>query len=369
MTQETTVDTIEQPLRGARSFLADPDTVVMPVRGYTSRLYHDIKELLERGPVLPPAPEVGLRNDGVGTVYLGHPNCVLGPPESGKTWYAQALAVETLFSSGNVLFIDLDHNGVDATVSRFQSFGVPASTLEDPERFRYSEPEDPNEIDGIIADVKAGWKPTLVVIDSFGELGPMYGASSNSADDFTHVFRQAVKPFSLQGACVIVIDHEAKSRDSAAYGATGTSAKKRAYSGTMLRFRIDRPFSPGSGGEAEVTLIKDRNGGLRQHLATDKEPLVGKFKMTDTNGALNAYIHAAEYGEQPKLTGSITGSNISDLVNELERLDPPPTSVRDVRTRMSWGATKAQEALKAWRDKHDIEATISPFPGVPEGEA
>lgn len=335
--------------------------MTMIMTGYTPRLYEDIRALLERGPVEPPSPTVGLRSDGVGTVYSGHANCVLGPPESGKTWYAQATAVEVLFSGGSVLMIDLDHNGVDATVARFQSFGIKGDVLADPSRFRYCEPEDPVELDGIVADA-IDWKPTLVVIDSFGELGPMYGASSNSADDFTKVFRRAVKPFAMQGACVVVIDHEAKSKESAAYGATGTSAKKRAYSGTMLRFRIDKPFTPGAGGEAEVTLVKDRNGGLRRHLAAEKEALVGRFRMTDTNGALDAYIVAAEAGERPKLLGASTGANLPDLVQELDRLDPPPASVRDVCARMTWGKDKAREALKAWREMTGFEATVTPFP-------
>ena len=331
------------------------------ITGYTPTLYENIRELLERGPVAPPAPGIGQRSDGIGTVYAGHANCVLGPPESGKTWYAQATAAEVLFTGGSVLMIDLDHNGVDATVSRFQSFGIAGDVLSDPARFRYCEPDDQREIDGIVQDA-SDWQPTLVVIDSFGELGPMYGASSNSADDFTNVFRRAVKPFALHGSCVVVIDHEAKSKDSAAYGATGTSAKKRAYSGTMLRFRIDRPFTPGSGGEAQVTLVKDRNGGLRRHLATEKEPLVGRFKMTDTNGALDAYIVAAQAGEQPKMLGNTTGAALPDLVRELDRLDPPPSSVRDVCARMTWGKDKAREALKAWREVNGIEAVVTPFP-------
>lgn len=329
-------------------------TAAPTLTGYTPLLYENIRELLERGPVAPPAPEIGQRSDGIGTVYAGHANCVLGPPESGKTWYAQATAVEVLFRGGSVLMIDLDHNGVDATVARFQSFGISGEILSDPARFRYCEPDDQQAIDGIVRDA-TDWQPTLVVIDSFGELGPMYGASSNSADDFTNVFRRAVKPFALFGSCVVVIDHEAKSKDSASYGATGTSAKKRAYSGTMLRFRIDKPFTPGIGGEAEVTLVKDRNGGLRRHLAAEKEPLVGRFRMTDTNGALDAYIVAAQAGEAPTMLGNTTGASLPDLVKELDLLDPPPTSVRDVCTRMTWGTDKAREALKGWREMRGLD--------------
>lgn len=318
-------------------------------KGYTAALYCDVKRLLEEGPVKPPVPEFGERVDGVGIFYRGMVNGLIGDPESGKTWIALTAAADVLFTTGSVLLVDLDHNGPAATISRLRNFGVPAETLTDPTRFRYTEAEDATAINGIVNDAKA-WRPDFVVIDSVGELLPMYGANSNSADDFTRVHSAAIKPFAAAGAGVVLIDHQAKGSDSRSFGATGTAAKKRAISGTMLRVTVETPFTPGQGGAAEITLVKDRHGGLRASCPTDREPLVGRFTMTDTNGALNWSISAPAAGERPKLSHKIDGASGEQLIEKLRELTPPPSSVRDVKDRCGWGTGKASEAWRLWKE-------------------
>ena len=50
-------------------------------------------------------------------------------------------------------------------------------------------------------------------------------------------------------------------------------------------------------------------------------------------------------------------------VAALDDLEPPPASIRDVRARMGWGATRAGAALRAWRERAelaDLEADLAP---------
>lgn len=321
-------------------------------KSFNARLYADVAELLARGPIAPPAPTVGLRSDGIGIFYVGQVNMLFGDPESGKTLIAQCTAADELFRGRSVLIIDLDHNGAYATVSRFQSMGIKPEVLSDPERFRYAEPEDALEIDGIIADAKA-WKPDLVVIDSMGELLPVFAASSNSADDFTRVHARAIKPFAKLGATVVVIDHLAKGGDSRSYGSTGTAAKKRAIGGTMLRVVAVDQFTPGHGGKAEVTISKDRHGGLRAVSPTGKEPLATKFVLTDREGALHWRFEAPAPGELPTAATAHSPSLEAD-VKALEGLNPEPRSKSDVAQRMSWGNSRALAALQAWRARQEV---------------
>lgn len=323
--------------------------------GYTAALYCDVKELLERGPIQPPAPEYGQRNDGVGLFYRGMVNSLIGDPESGKTWIALTAAADVLFSGGSALIVDLDHNGPQATVSRMRAFGVPTETLSDPNRFRYTEAEDIPAILGVVDDA-ATWQPDLTVIDSVGELLPMFGANSNSADDYTRVHTAAIKPFATTGSCVVLIDHQSKGSDSRAYGATGTAAKKRAISGTMLRVTVDEPFAPGAGGAAEITLVKDRHGGLRASCSREREPLAGRFQMTDLDGALTWSIRPPADGEKPKLSHKVDGLSGEQMLNELDRLDPAPTSIRDIKTRCAWGTSKASEAWRLWQEREGAAA-------------
>lgn len=321
---------------------------------FTPSLYANVAEILANGPIKPPAPTVGLRSDGVGLFYVTAVNMLFGDPESGKTFIAQCTAADELFRGKSVLIIDLDHNGAHATISRFQTMGIKPEVLANPMRFRYAEPEDALEIDGIIADARA-WQPDLVVIDSIGELLPVFAANSNSADDFTRVHSRAIKPFAKIGATVIVIDHLAKGSDSRSFGSTGTAAKKRAITGTMLRVVVVDQFAPGHGGKAEVTISKDRHGGLRAVSPTGKDPLAAKFIMTDREGALHWRFETPQPGEVATSIASPSASLDAD-VQALDELDPAPRSKSDVAQRMRWGNGRAMAALRAWRELRGVSA-------------
>lgn len=318
--------------------------------------YTDIAALLSGD--LPPAPTpvYGIRDDGRGLFYADQVNLVFGDPEGGKTWVALATATEDLRPgmNGRVLVMDLDHNGAGPTVTRLLALGADREALADPTRFLYVEPEDRLHALTVVADMQS-WKPTVVVVDSLGELIPLFGSSSNSADDFTTVHSTILKPLAKAGACVLVIDHLSKGSDSRTFGPGGTSAKRRAVGGVSLRVRVKDAFTPGKGGSAYLSVNKDRHGGLREHCPTgDREPLAGTFELRPfEDGVLEAIIRAARDGESAPTDFGINGADpqrLADDVSALDALDPPPSSQRDVCARMSWGGNRAAEALRAWRD-------------------
>lgn len=318
--------------------------------------YFDIAALL-KGELPPsPVPKYGIRDDGHALFYDEQVNFVFGDPEGGKTWLALTAASELLRlgATGRVLVIDLDHNGAAATVTRLLALGADRDALADPERFLYVEPEDRLHATEVVADM-AAWKPAIAVVDSMGELLPLFGSSSNSADDFTTVHSRILKPLAKAGACVIVIDHLSKGSDSRTFGAGGTAAKKRAVGGVSLRVRAKDAFTPGKGGSAYLTINKDRHGGLREHCPSgDREPLAGLFELrVFDGGVLEPVIHAPKDGQSAPTDFGISGGDpqrLAEDVATLDALDPPPSSQRDVCTRMSWGGNRAAEALRAWRD-------------------
>lgn len=317
-----------------------------PVNGYTAGLYVDLARLMLEGLPKPPAPTIGIRTDSVGLMYEGMVNSVFGDPESGKTMVCLCIATEQLFTGGRVLMLDLDHNGPESITSRMLSFGVSESVLADPQRFRYAEPEDAGAIAKIIGDAQQ-WRPTFVVIDSVGELLPLYGANSNSADDFTNVHSSAIKPFAKAGAAVVLIDHLAKGSDSRSFGSSGTAAKKRAISGVSLRVTVVEAFTPGTGGRADISIAKDRHGGLRAHSPVgDREPLAAKFSLIDREGALDWKFYAPETGDHAATDDSAPRVDVDALAS----LQPAPTSVTDVKERMGWGTDRSAKALRTWRE-------------------
>jgi len=313
--------------------------------GFTPALYADIAQLLAGGNPEAPKPGVGERSDGNGLIYSAAVNMFFGPPESGKTMAADCIVADTLFAGGNVLTIDVDHNGVIPTIARFRALGVSADTLGDPQRFRYSAPEDTAEMLTVVADTKI-WSPTLAVVDSTGELLPMFGANSNDADQYTAVHRAVLTAMAKAGTAVIAIDHEAKNSDSRNYGSTGSAAKKRAIDGAMLRFTVVQQFVPGHGGKAALTIVKDRHGALRATSpSTEREPLAAVFQLIQREQALDWKFWA------PKADDTVTDPTVEADAAELDSLHPEPRSVRDVQDRMKWSPRRATPALKIWREK------------------
>jgi len=307
-------------------------------------LYADVAGMLDGTLPSPPEPDVLRRSDGVSLFYAGQVNLVFGDPESGKTWLCLAAVAETLTRGRSALVLDLDHNGAAATVSRLIDLGAPESALRDPQRFRYAEPEDGAEVLAIVADAGT-WHPYVIVLDSVGEVVPLFGGSSNSPDDFTRVHAAVMKPLAMGGAAVLCVDHLAKNSESRAMGSTGTAAKKRAVGGVSLRVTIADQFAPGHGGSAHVTIAKDRHGGLRQHCGNaDREPLAGTFVMRVDDTGPSWHIAAPADGQR----NPAEAPEQADL-DALAALDPAPASVRDVADRLHWKWKRAGDSLRAFR--------------------
>lgn len=310
-------------------------------------LYVDICALLDGTLPEPPEPQLGRRADGIRLFYAGQVNWLFGDPESGKSWLCLACVVEGLNAGRKVLIIDLDHNGAPATVRRLLDLGAKPEALRNPDCFRYCEPEDRAELRHVIDD-STTWRPAVAIVDSVGELLPMYGASSNSSDDFTNAHQYVLKPLARAGAAVIAVDHLAKNPDSRAVGPGGTAAKRRAIGGVSLRMRVKTPFTPGHGGSATLVINKDRHGGLRKHCPVgDREPVAGTFRLLAfADGVLEWAIYPPADGER-----NDDESAPAEDVRAVAELDPPPTTVEDARERLGWRKQRAVKALRAWREQ------------------
>ncbi|MFG1931311.1 hypothetical protein ACGFK1_11720 [Mycobacterium sp. NPDC048908] len=316
--------------------------------GPAVRLYVDIKKLLAEGLPEPPKPDVLARTDGHCLFYRRQVNWLFSDPETGKTFVALAAVAVELIKGGKALFIDLDHNGPDAIVDRLLMMGAPLSVLTDQARFRYCEPDDSLTVAQVVGD-SAQWKPDVVVVDSVGELIPLFGRDSNSADDFTRVHTAVLKPLAVSGAAVVAIDHLAKGADSRAQGPAGTAAKRRTIGGVSLRVKVMRPFTIDQGGAAILLVHKDRHGGVRRHCPVgEREPMAGTFVLKPANeiadGELCWHINAPKPGDRDPDAGAEP-----DLVNRIAVMDPPPSSIDDARERLGVRKDRAAKAYREWK--------------------
>ncbi|MFJ2355113.1 hypothetical protein [Frigoribacterium sp. NPDC087798] len=199
----------------------------------------------------------------------------------------------------------------------------------------------------------------LFVVDSMGELLPIFGASSDSSDEYTKVHRAVLTAAARAGAAVLTIDHLAKGSESRAFGGTGTIAKKRAVDGALYRVEASQAFAPGKGGAASVRLLKDRHGSVRGGLDASSN---GVREPTVTTFVIDAPTSDWRFDAPgPVLTeAQLEDAKARVDAARLDLLNPPPTSQRDVQTRMKWGGSRALVALNEWKSQRSGSAPVAP---------
>jgi hypothetical protein len=211
-----------------------------------------------------PPPDYVRRDDGTCLFYAGKVNGVFGDPEHGKTWLAQLAIVQALNEGGTAAMLDVDHNGPQATAGRLYLLGAELDAISDPDRFRYYEPEDGEELLNAVTDI-TNRRVDVTVLDSLGEIFPMLGVKTNDGDEITTAMRQVLTRPALAGSCVITIDHLPKSTEARTSGfAIGSIAKKRMIRGAYLRADAKTKPSPGAIGRITLRIEKDTTGELRR---------------------------------------------------------------------------------------------------------
>lgn len=284
---------------------------------------------------------VGTRTDRQCLFYAGKVNTLFGDPEGGKSLIAAAIAVETLQQGGKVLWLDLDHNGVQEIVSRLLDFGADPARLRDPEAFRLLDnPDDPELVLRAVQDARS-WMPTIAVVDSMGELIPMFGGNSDSADDYTSINRRVNSALAETGAAVIAIDHLAKGEGSRKYGAGGTMAKKRAANGAYVRVENIRPFAPGAGGKSVLKIGKDRPGDLRANSGPGNNPLAATFDLHPSGSFKFWAPTSAEPDDEQQ-----------DDPRFKEMAEMPRLTIAALKDRFSIGTDRARELKSAYESRN-----------------
>lgn len=255
-------------------------------------------------PEVPP-PVWGKRTDGIAMFYEGKVNLVYGEPETGKSWLALIAGVEALQDGKRFAYIDADHNGEVTMTSRLARMGAPLDALMDPERFRLYSPQDGKDLARDFTDI-IHWhadEPGLVILDSYGEILPMMGASSQDNDEVSDVNSKTNKQLARLGCCVVLIDHLPKNNETrnTAY-AIGAQAKKRAIDGVSIQLETLAAPAPGHVGRIAINGTKDRNGQLRKECPTSGGVFsVGTFILDSTNADITTWEI------QPPLMDSDTG--------------------------------------------------------------
>lgn len=273
------------------------------------------------------------RTDGHALFYAGKVNGIFGDPEAAKTWLAQTAIVEALNAGLTAAMIDVDHNGPNHTAARLLLLGARLEHIADPERFRYYEPEDADQLRAAVTDITAR-RPAVVLIDSLGEVLPMLGVKSTDNDEITSALRLVCQPPANAGSCVITIDHLPKSTEARVTGyAIGGTAKKRVMRGSYIRAEARTQPAPGQIGRITLRIEKDTVGELRKvtpggyagtfvldstkdkittwTISRDDSPITddGRFRPTHLMDAVSRYVEQNDQCSFRDIKDSVRGTD------------------------------------------------------------
>lgn len=296
----------------------------------------DLSWVLTGTPPVVDPPSILRRNDGTALFYAGKVNGIFGDPECGKTWVAQAAGVETMHAGGSFAMVDVDHNGPNHTAARLLLLGATLDQVADPRCFRYYQPDGPDELRAAIDDV-VRHAPTVVLIDSIGEVFPMLGVNTNDADEVSTALREICTRPADAGSCVITIDHLPKGADARSTGfAIGTVAKKRMIRGAYLRAEASIQPAPGQKGLITLRIEKDTAGELRKssgggyagtftidsthsetdgittwHIGREETPknADGSFRPTQLMEAVSRYVEENDQCTQTDIKTGVAGKD------------------------------------------------------------
>lgn len=308
-------------------------------------VFADVAAILD-GELAAVAPDAGPgRTDGARLLYAGKVNALFGDPEAAKTLLSLVVLADSLIGGGHAAFLDTDHNGGAFVLRLLLALGVPRDALID--RMHYAEPEDRDELlRAVEAVIELPACP--VVLDSIGENLGLWGVGPNDDQGFLDLNRHTAARIAKAGHTVVTIDHMAKNTDSRKFGATGTTAKLRAADGAVYEVAVVAEFSPTTGGRSALMLRKDRSGGVRA-LGHKRGETVAVFELTAPDAKSGGQTWTLTPGTAAPSPAIAAAAAVLADVASLNALTPPPSSKADVMQRMSWGTTRALDALRAWR--------------------
>jgi hypothetical protein len=248
-----------QPPPGARSETAELDGAWDPV---------DVDAVLADDPNARVEACILRRSDGVGLLYAGQVNGLVGEPESLKSWLALVACVQELEAEHHVVYVDLEDNARSVILKRLhRDLGVDAARLRT--FFHYIRPEEPitkGDTRTRLLAAAAAWSPSLAVVDGVTEALALHGLSSVSDVDIASLAALLTRPLADLGAAVLPVDHVVKDPEQRGRWATGSQHKLSAVGGAAYGIHVVRVARRGAqDGLSRVVVTKDRQGAVRPH--------------------------------------------------------------------------------------------------------
>lgn len=221
----------------------------------------DLNAILD-GDLSPEEPAILPRSDGKLLMYAGRVNAFVGESESGKSWCLLLACVEQMAASKNVVFLDFEDTPQNV-VSRLLALGLDKDTLR--RHFSYVGPDTPmgavekEELFSLLDNKR----PPLIGLDGVNAAMTLIGLKLEDNTESTQFHQWILKPLSSTGATLIIVDHVTKDPAARRGHAIGAQAKRSMIDGAMIGVEVLEPFGRGRLGKLELSVLKDKPGGVR----------------------------------------------------------------------------------------------------------
>lgn len=226
-----------------------------------------------------PEPTVGVvRNDstidgwGGHLLYAGAWHTVVGPTESGKSWFAIAHLAEEMRAGRSVAYAHFEESNMGSTVARLIGLGLDKELIR--ERFAWLDCNErwaPGEFGEALGAI---WPdPSIVVLDGIIAACTRHGQDPEKVGSVGWYRETFVVPATMNGAAVLSLGHPAKGRERATerhgFGSTAWLDEVDGV-GFRLEPHPAHPIRRGASGTALLYSAKDRHGGTSRHGTPDR---------------------------------------------------------------------------------------------------
>lgn len=184
-------------------------------------------------------------------LYPGRIHTIAGEPGMGKTWVANIITSQELAAGHQVAWIDLEDNPA-TLIKRLKQLATPNLHL-----LKYADPQTRGHtlaLHGQLDNIH------LIVVDAMAEIVSQSGADPNDNAGVANVITQILRPLTLSGAAILIIDHVAKSTSDTNRWAIGAQHKLAAVDGAAYILDTEEAISRGRETTLKLKIAKDRPG-------------------------------------------------------------------------------------------------------------
>jgi hypothetical protein len=292
-----------------------------------------------------PPPAHLIREDGSRLLYDGKVNALLGESESGKTWVALLAVTQALAAGRRVAYLDFEDT-LPGVAGRLRSLGTtPDQMLAHLDYIGPDETLHAAASDDLREHLDAT-QPALIVLDGVNAAMTLLGLDLEKNKDATSFAQLLLRPLTVGGACVVVVDHLPKNKENRGKGGIGAQAKRAMMTGCAITVDVLDPFGRGMTGRLKLTVDKDRPGHVRA-LCPDAKSLGTAILRSDSStGSVTVSIEEADpISRADHDRGHST--MLMETICEHLATQPERTSLRAIRQAVKGGNPEIGTALES----------------------